>query len=165
MKLGSHKQELCLVFILAMILLTPAVEESLEEASDPYDITPSKSPLGDFTGRITVSSCVYAQFWTARIPLFASNFIKKSGIIQYESWFAITPTPLYILITLETLCTCTPEDTVQTLVRCYCFIEIFILHRRYARHENSTVESTILSTLNHSKLYICIPLLLQLGYV
>ena len=62
--------------------------------------------------QLTVSSCVYTQFWTARIPLFASKFIFKSVFTQCKTWLAITPTPTFILISLETLCAYMREDTV-----------------------------------------------------
>ncbi len=61
---------------------------------------------------ITVSSHLYAQFSTARIPLFASNVILKSCFTQCESWITITLTPSYSLISLETLCAYMREDTV-----------------------------------------------------
>ena len=62
---------------------------------------------------ITVSSCIYALFWTARIPLFASKFILKSGVTQCESWIAVTHTPSFFLIGMETLCAYAREDTVS----------------------------------------------------
>ena len=60
----------------------------------------------------TISSCVYAQIWTAYNPLFGSDIISKSAITQSKTCLAITPTPTFILILLETLCTYTCEDTV-----------------------------------------------------
>ena len=62
---------------------------------------------------LTVSSHVYAQFLTARIPLFASDVILKSCVTQCESWIAITLTLSFLLIWLETLCAYTHEDTVM----------------------------------------------------
>ncbi len=45
-------------------------------------------------GLYTVSSRVYAQFWTARIPLFASEVILKSSVTQCESCFLNNTHPL-----------------------------------------------------------------------
>ena len=61
----------------------------------------------------TVSSRLYAQFWTARIPLFASKVFFKFIVTQCRRWLATTLTPTFILISLETLCVYTHEDTVS----------------------------------------------------
>ena len=75
-----------------------------------------KISMTHITFGYTVSSRVYAQFWTAHIPLYGSKVILKSVVTQCESWLGITPTSYFFLIWLETLCTYTCEDTVMTII-------------------------------------------------
>ena len=65
---------------------------------------------------LTVSFCLYAQFWTVRIPLFALNFILKCVVTQWKTWLTITLTHTFILISLKTLSAYICEDTVIFIV-------------------------------------------------
>ena len=71
----------------------------------------------------TVSSHLYAQFWTACIPLFASNLILRFVVTQCKTWFTITPTLTFILISLETLCAYMREDTVMVQNNGTCMLQ------------------------------------------
>ena len=77
-----------------------------DSMSNSFGMSSAKTPYG------TVSSHVYAQFGMVRSPLSESDVISKSVVTQCKIWITITPTPTFILISLETLCVYTHKDTV-----------------------------------------------------
>ena len=68
----------------------------------------------------TISSCVYAQFWTARIPLFWQNIILKSGVTQCKTWITIACIPLFHLNLAR--------NTLRVYARGYGTLKEFDLH-------------------------------------
>ena len=66
----------------------------------------------------TVSSHIYAHFWTAHNPCFGSQVIFKSVVTQCESCLRITTTATFILIWLKMLCALYSTRSFYCILAC-----------------------------------------------